>query len=289
MDLFLQQTLAGISNGAIYAALGLALVMIFNTTGHINFAQGEMALLGTYVAWTLLAVGLPYWAVFPITMVAAFVFGVAVDRLVIRRFRNAPHLALVVVFVGLLLAFNASAGWIWGYTIKEFPSPVGGMSTGSALIGAHDLFVILVSFALLGVLFVFFRFTLLGLAMRAAARNPASARLIGIRVDRMLALGWGLAGILGTVAGLLIAPVTYLEPGMMMSVLLYAFAAAMLGGLNSPAGAVAGGLLFGVLENLAGTYVIGNDLKLSFALAVVVTVLVIRPNGLFGRPGVKRV
>ncbi|AFK55899.1 branched-chain amino acid ABC transporter permease [Tistrella mobilis] len=289
MDLFLQQTLAGISNGAIYAALALALVMIFNTTGHINFAQGEMALLGTYIAWTLLAAGLPYWLAFVITVVAAFIFGVSVDRLVIRRFRNAPHLALVVVFVGLLLAFNATAGWIWGFTIKDFPSPVSGLSTGTILIGAHSLFAILVSLGLLSLLFLFFRFTLLGLAMRAAARNPASARLLGIRVERMLALGWGLASILGTVAGLLIAPVTYLEPGMMMSVLLYAFASAMLGGMNSPGGAVLGGLLFGVLENLAGTYLIGNDLKLSFALAVVVTVLVIRPNGLFGRPDVKRV
>ena len=289
MDLFLQQTLAGISNGAIYAALALALVMIFNTTGHINFTQGEMALLGTYIAWTLLAAGLPYWLAFVITVVAAFIFGVSVDRLVIRRFRNAPHLALVVVFVGLLLAFNAAAGWIWGFTIKDFPSPVSGLSTGTVLIGAHSLFAILVSLGLLSLLFLFFRFTLLGLAMRAAARNPASARLLGIRVERMLALGWGLASVLGTVAGLLIAPVTYLEPGMMMSVLLYAFASAMLGGMNSPGGAVLGGLLFGVLENLAGTYLIGNDLKLSFALAVVVTVLVIRPNGLFGRPDVKRV
>ena len=289
MDLFLQQTLAGISNGAIYAALALALVMIFNTTGHINFAQGEMALLGTYIAWTLLAAGLPYWLAFVITVVAAFIFGVSVDRLVIRRFRNAPHLALVVVFVGLLLAFNAAAGWIWGFTIKDFPSPVSGLSTGTVLIGARSLFAILVSLGLLSLLFLFFRFTLLGLAMRAAARNPASARLLGIRVERMLALGWGLASVLGTVAGLLIAPVTYLEPGMMMSVLLYAFASAMLGGMNSPGGAVLGGLLFGVLENLAGTYLIGNDLKLSFALAVVVTVLVIRPNGLFGRPDVKRV
>ena len=289
MDLFLQQTLAGISNGAIYAALALALVMIFNTTGHINFAQGEMALLGTYIAWTLLAAGLPYWLAFVITVVAAFIFGVSVDRLVIRRFRNAPHLALVVVFVGLLLAFNAAAGWIWGFTIKDFPSPVSGLSTGTVLIGAHSLFAILVSLGLLSLLFLFFCFTLHGLAMRAAARNPASARLLGIRVERMLALGWGLASVLGTVAGLLIAPVTYLEPGMMMRVLLYAFASAMLGGMNSPGGAVLGGLLFGVLENLAGTYLIGNDLKLSFALAVVVTVLVIRPNGLFGRPDVKRV
>ena len=161
MDLFLQQTLAGISNGAIYAALALALVMIFNTTGHINFAQGEMALLGTYIAWTLLAAGLPYWLAFVITVVAAFIFGVSVDRLVIRRFRNAPHLALVVVFVGLLLAFNAAAGWIWGFTIKDFPSPVSGLSTGTVLIGAHSLFAILVSLGLLSLLFLFFRFTLL--------------------------------------------------------------------------------------------------------------------------------
>jgi branched-chain amino acid transport system permease protein len=289
MDLFIQQICSGLATGAIYASLALALVMIFNSTSHINFAQGEMALLSTYFAWTLLAVGIPYWAAFLITIVISFGFGVVVERTIIRSFHNAQHLSLVVVFVGLLLAFNALAAWIWGSLLKEFPSPVRSFSTGTPLIGAHELFVLLVMLGLLGGLYVFFRFTTLGLAMRAAARNPVSARLVGIRVGWMLALGWGLAGALGAVAGMLVAPIVYLDPNMMIGILLYAFASAMLGGLGNPAGAVAGGLIFGIMENIVGTYLIGHELKLTFALVMVVAVLLVRPAGLFGKVIVKRV
>lgn len=289
MDLLIQQIVSGLATGSIYASLALALVMIFNSTNHINFAQGEMALLSTYFAWTLVAAGFSYWAAFAITVVVSFAFGVAVERIVIRSFRDAPHLSLVVVFIGLLLAFNALAGWIWGFLLKEFPSPVRGLSTGTPLIGAHELFVLAVTLSLLAVLFVFFRFTTLGLALRAAALNPGSARLVGIRVGWILALGWGLAGALGAVAGMLVAPVVYLDPNMMIGILLYAFASAMLGGLGNPAGAVAGGLIFGVMENIVGTYVIGHELKLTFALVVVIAVLLVRPAGLFGKVIVKRV
>lgn len=289
MDLFVQQIFSGLATGAIYASLALALVMIFNSTNHINFAQGEMALLSTYFAWTLLSIGFPYWAAFLVTVVVSFVFGVALERTIIRTFQKAQHLSLVVVFVGLLLTFNAMAGWIWGYLLKEFPSPVRSLATGTRLIGAHEAFVLAVTLALLLVLFVFFRYTKLGLAMRAAALNPASARLAGIRVGWMLAFGWGLAGALGAVAGMLIAPIVYLDPSMMLGVLLYAFASAMLGGLSNPAGAVAGGLIFGIMENLVGTYLIGHELKLTFALIVVITVLLVRPAGLFGKIVVRRV
>lgn len=288
MDLFLQQVISGLATGSIYASFALALVMIFNSTNHINFAQGEMAMLSTYVGWTLLAAGLPYWLAFLLTIALSFVFGVLIERLIINRFKNAPHLSLVVVFVGLLLTFNALAGWIWGFQLREFPSPVRHLSTGTALISAHNILIICVTLALLMALFVFFRFTKLGLAMRAAALNPGSARLVGIRVGWMLALGWGLAGAIGAVGGMLIAPVIYLDPSMMMGVLLYAFASAMLGGLNSPVGAVLGGLIFGVLENLVGSYVIGNELKLTFALVVVVAVLLVKPSGLFGKTTVRR-
>jgi branched-chain amino acid transport system permease protein len=289
MELFVEQISSGLATGSIYACLALALVMIFKSTNHINFAQGEMALLSTYFAWTLLAAGLPYWAAFLLTIVVSFIFGVVIERTVVRAFSSAPHLSLVVVFVGLLLTFNALAGWIWGFMLKDFPSPVRGLSTGTSLVDAHELFVVAVTFVQLIALFAFFRFTKLGLAMRGAALNPASARLVGIRVGWMLALGWGMAGALGAVAGMLIAPVVYLDPNMMLGVLLYAFASAMLGGLGNPAGAVAGGLIFGVLENLMGTYVIGHELKLSFALAVVVAILLVRPAGLFGVSAVRRV
>ena len=141
----------------------------------------------------------------------------------------------------------------------------------------------------LAVLFVFFRFTSLGLAMRAAAYNPISSRLVGVRVDLMLALGWGIAAALGAVAGMMVAPIVYLDPNMMSGILLYGFAGALLGGIDSPAGAVAGGLLLGVVENLAGAYVVGTDLKLTLALVIIVGVLIVRPSGLFGKTVVSRV
>ena len=289
MELFLHLVFSGIATGAIYASLALALVMIFNSTNHLNFAQGEMALLSTYFAWSLIAAGLSYWAAFALTVVASFAFGVFLERVLIRSFKNAPPMTLVVVFVALLLGLNALSGWIWGYVLKEFPSPVRKFSSGTSMIGAHDLFVLAVTLVLLGILYIFFTFTKLGLAMKASAQNPASARLVGIRVGWMLALGWGMASALGAVAGILVAPIVYLDPNMMLNVLLYAFASAMLGGLSSPPGAVAGGLIFGVLENLVGEYLIGHELKLTFALVVVVGVLLVRPAGLFGKFVVKRV
>lgn len=289
MELFLQQVAAGVATGAIYASLALALVMIFQSTNHINFAQGEMALLSTYFAWTLLQEGVPYPLAFAVTVAVSFAFGFALERLVIRHFHNAPVVALVVVFIALFLAFNALAAWIWGYETRMFDSPVRSLSTGSAIIGAHSLFIILVTGLMMALVFLFFRFTTLGLAMRAAALNPVSASLVGIRVGRVLAIGWGLAGALGAVSGMMVAPIVFLDPNMMLGVLLYSFAAAMLGGLNNPFGAVIGGVLFGVLENIAGTYVIGHELKLPFALVVVIGVLLIKPSGMFGKTATKRV
>ncbi len=289
MELFLQQIASGLATGAIYASLALALVMIFQSTNHINFAQGEMALLSTYFAWTLLQAGVPYPLAFAATVAVSFAFGFALERVVIRHFHDAPVFALVVVFMGLFLAFNALASWIWGFEIKVFDSPVKSLSTGSAILGAHNLFILLVTGLMMALVFLFFRFTRLGLAMRAAALNPVSASLVGIRVGQVLAIGWGLAGALGAVSGMMVAPVVFLDPNMMLGVLLYAFASAMLGGLNNPFGAVIGGLLFGVLENIVGTYVIGHELKLTFALVVVIGVLIVKPSGLFGKAVVKRV
>ena len=275
--------------GAIYAIVALSLVMIFNATNHINFAQGEMAMFSTYVAWTLMNAGLPYWAAFAATAALSFAGGMALERLVLRPFRDAPLLSVVVVFVALLLAFNALAGWIWGYVLKGFPSPVSAFHTGTSLIGAHELFVVAVTALMLTSLALFFRLTPLGLSMRAAAQNPVSARLVGIRVGWTLTLGWGLAAAIGAVAGMLVAPIVFLDPDMMGGILLYAFAAALLGGIDSPAGAVLGGLIVGVGENLLGAYVVGNDIKLTVALVVVVGVLIVRPRGILGRAIVRRV
>lgn len=289
MALVLQQIVNGLTTGAIYAVIALALVMNFNSTNHINFAQGEMAMFSTYVAWTLISVGLPYWLAFMLTVAVSFLGGVLLERFVLQPFRDAPLLSVVVVFIALFLAFNALAGWIWGFVLKDFPSPVSQYSTGTQLLGAHQLFVGVVTGAMLSLLYLFFRFTPLGLTMRAVAHNPTSARLVGIRVAWTLALGWGLAAAIGAIAGMLIAPLTFLDPNMMTGILLYAFAAALLGGVDSPPGAVLGGLIVGVLENLLGAYVVGPQLKLTVALAIVILVLIFRPRGLLGRVTVRRV
>ncbi|MCD6679313.1 MAG: branched-chain amino acid ABC transporter permease [Burkholderiaceae bacterium] len=290
MESFLHQVFAGLATGGIYASLALALVMIYQTTHLVNFAQGEMAMFSTYLAWTMIAAGLPYWAAFALTVAGAFVLGAAIERIVIRPVENAPVLAIVVVFIGLLLILNSLAGWLWSYTIKTFPSPFPSTPVfGQTLISAHELGAIAVTLGVLALLYAFFRWTPLGLAMRAVAQNPASSRLVGIRVGWMLALGWGLAGAIGAVGGMMVAPIVYLEPNMMGGILLYAFAAALLGGIDSPPGAVIGGFAVGVLENVLGAYVIGNELKLTVALALIVGVLLVRPSGLLGSRQVTRV
>jgi len=290
MSTFLAQVFSGLVTGGVYASLALALVMIYQATHHVNFAQGEMAMFSTYLAWSLIHAGLPYWLAFALTVLISFVGGVVIERVIIRPVENAPVLSVVVVFIGLLVIFNSLAGWIYTYTIKSFPSPFPSQPlSGFEYISPHGIGAICVTLFVLVLLYAFFRFTPLGLAMRAAAQSPASARLVGIRVGWMLALGWGLAAAIGAVAGMMVAPIVYLDPNMMSGVLLYAFAAALLGGIDSPGGAVVGGFIVGVLENLVGAYVIGNDLKLSLALVLIVGVLVVKPAGLFGRTLVTRV
>jgi branched-chain amino acid transport system permease protein len=293
MDVFLQQVVSGLATGSIYAALALALVMIYEATDVVNFAQGEMATFATYVAWSLINAGVPYWGAFFLTLAIAFSGGLVIQRVVIRPVANAPILAVVIVTIGLGVVFNAVAGWLFSYVQKPFPSPFPKepVRVGGVVFGAHDLGQIGVTLLVLLCIWLFFRFTPLGLAMRASAQNPLSSRLVGIRVGWMLALGWALASLFGAVAGMMVAPVLFLDPNMMAGVQIYAFAAATLGGFTSPLGAVVGGLIVGVLENLVGTYVgfIGTELKFTVALALIIGVLLVKPAGLFGRVHVRRV
>lgn len=290
VDLFLQQTLSGLATGAIYASLALAVVMIYQTIDHFNFAQGEMAMFSTFIAWQLIAWGAPYWLAFVLCLVISFIGGMLIERVIFAPIHDAPVLSHIVIFIALTLILNALAGFIWDFTIKEFPSPFPAqLPFETTLIGAHEVGMVGVTLVMLLMIYVFFRFTPIGLAMRAAAADPDSALLVGISVRKMLALGWGLAAAVGAVAGMMIAPMVFLEPNMMLGILLYGFAGAVVGGLTSPAGAVVGGFLMGVLENLAGTYVIGSELKLTFALVVIVAVLLFKPAGLFGRVVVQRV
>jgi len=288
-----QQIVSGLATGSIFASMALALVLIYRSMGVINFAQGELAMFSTYVAWQLVQMGVPMLAAFFITVVVAFLGGVLLERLVIRPVERAPQLTLVIVTLGLFTAINGLAGWIWGYIVKPFPTPfpTTPLQIGGVAFSAQDVGVIAVSLVTLTLISLFFQKTKLGLAMRAAALYPEQSRVLGIRVGWMLALGWGLASVVGAISGIMIAPVVFLDPNMMQSVIVYAFAAAVLGGVESPIGAVVGGLILGVVLNLLGTYVeaVGNELRLAAALAIIVAVLVIKPSGLFGRATVQRV
>ena len=292
MEAFLHQVFSGLASGGIYASLALALVMIYQSTNHINFAQGEMAMFSTFISWQLMQWGIPYWWAFLATLIISFAGGIAIERLLFKPLAKAPILTNVAGFIALYGIINSVAGLIWDFTIKQYPTPFGSSPfLGSQLISTHQAGMIGVTVLLLILLFLFFQYTRIGLAMRAAASLPESARLVGINTSWMIALGWGMASAIGAIAGILIAPVVFLEPNMMLGVLLYGFAAAVLGGLTSPLGAVVGGFLVGIFENLAGTYIpgVGNELKLPIALALIITVLVFKPAGLLGRPIVKRV
>ena len=290
-----QQIVSGLATGGVYASLALALVLIYRSMEALNFAQGEMAMFSTFIAWELIAVvHLNYYAAFAITIGISLVGGFVIERVVIRPVEKAPPLTVVLVTLGLFFVINGLAGLIWSYVIKPFPGPPGfpqtPISFGGVSLGLQDLFLIGTTVVLLVILYAFFQYTKLGLAMRAAALYPETSRLLGVRTSRMLALGWGLAAAVGAVSGMLIAPIEFLDPNMMQPILLYAFAAAVLGGIDNPVGAVVGGFLVGILLALIGTYVPGaRDLRLAFGLVIIVAVLIVRPGGLFGRVHVARV
>ena len=291
---FFQQVVAGLASGSIYAALALALVLIHRATGVVNFAQGEMAMFTTYIAWTLIENhGWSYWPAFAVTLGFAFVLGLGIQRTVIAPVTNASLLSIVIITIGLVLVFNGLAALIWSAEVRAFPSPFPNetWTIGGVAISQQDVGTLLVVLALVALLWAFFQFTKTGLALRASALNPDASRLVGVRVGWMLAIGWGLAAMLGAVAGMLAAPTLFLDPNMMQAMLIYAFAAAVLGGIDSPVGAVAGGLMLGVGLNLIGAYVdvVGADLRLPVALLIILVVLLVRPAGLFGKPVTRRV
>jgi len=291
---FLQQVVAGLASGSIYAALALALVLIHRATGVINFAQGEMATLSTYIAWTLTTNhGWGYWPAFAFTLAVSFLGGAGVHQTIIRPNEKGSVLRVVIVTIGLLILVNGLVTLILGGEVRavQSPFPAGTTEIAGVAITTADIGTIAVVLATVAALWALFQYTKLGLAMRAAAVNPAEARLVGVRVTWMLSLGWGLAAALGAVAGMLAAPSVFLDPNLMAALLIYAFAAAVLGGIDSPVGAVVGGLTLGVGLNLIGTYVdfVGADLRLPVALLVILVVLLVKPTGIFGKAEVRRV
>jgi branched-chain amino acid transport system permease protein len=318
VELFLQQVLTGLATGAVYGLVALAIVLIYRSTDVINFAQGQMAMFTTFFAWMLWSGAflgrdihpLQYWLAFFLTLAFALIMGAALERIVVRPVEGRPILTVVIVSLGLFSVFSGLAGYFWGGQPKGFPKPPevhvagikffgsGSLDIGPAVISYHDLTIMVVAVGIMLALYAFFQYTPIGLGMRATAQNPVASRLMGIRVGNMLSLGWALSAAVGAVGGMLIAPIVLLQPPMMLGVLLYAFAAAVLGGMDSPPGAVVGGLILGVTENLVGTYTdakyihvdwFGPDMKLTAALLVIVLVLMVRPTGLFGRKHLRRV
>jgi branched-chain amino acid transport system permease protein len=292
MERLIQTLVDGVATGSLYGALALAVVLIFRTTGIVNFAQGEMAMFSTFVAWGLLQAGLPLGLAILATLALSFVGGMLIERVIIRPVEGGEVLTLVIVTLGLFILTNSGAGWIWGFENRGFPSifPEDTVSLAGVDVAFESLGIVALLLAVVGVLFLLFQRTKVGLAIRAVSIDPDSSRLAGISVGRTLMIGWGIAALVGALAGALIAPRLFLDVNFMGGVLVYSFAAATLGGFDSPFGAVIGGWVIGVTENLAGTYVdfIGSDLKILVPLAVILVVLLIRPSGLFGSPEVAR-
>ncbi len=291
---FATVTVQGVALGLVYGALALALVLIYQATHVINFAQGELAMLTTYIAFQLTQWGLSYWEAFFATLAIAFVLGTVLQVTLIRPVQHRSVIATVIVTVGLLIVIDGVVNWIWGAGFNVLPAPFSGTwNVGGVLIQHLYVGMAGVVLASLGVTWALFRFTKLGLALRAAALRPASASLAGVRVDTMLAIGWGLAAVLGAVAGLMTEPTasTILDPSFMLPILVYSFAAAALGGLESPVGAIVGGIAIGVFLQLIIAYVpqIDSNLQLPFSFVVLLAVLLIKPSGLFGRREVQRV
>jgi len=293
MGKFVQLVVDGLSTGSVYGALALAIVLVNQATGLINFAQGGMAVLSAYVVWVLTNQGLPLIVAILIAIVFSVVFGALVERWLMRRFERGDPDTAVVVTIGLLTLITGFAGWLWTYNNQQFPSLFSldtvsflGVSVSVRSLGTTA--VIVVAMLLLQGLFVG---TKLGLALRAVAINPQSAAFSGLNVGRLLMVGWGLAAALGAVAAVLVAPQLTLTPGMLDNALVYALAAVILGGLTSPIGVVVAAWIIGILENLAAVYVpfIGFDLKVAVPFILIFVVLLVRPQGLFGRKNVVRV
>ncbi len=292
MQEFVEFTLGGISVGMIYAAIALSLVLIWRGTRILNYSQGGIAMFTAYVALVVINHTGDYWLGFAAALAAGLVMGAALERVVVRPVANKPALNAVIVTIGLLILIEGVAGIIYGGQFRSFPAAfsVTGIKIGSFALGVswNDVFIAVAVLAAALVLAAVFRFTAVGLRMRATAFSPSIARLLGVRIGRVLTLGWALAGLFGALAGVLVSPSTFLYPNSMDSIFVLGFTAAVIGGLDSPAGAIVGGVILGVLLNYVGGY-LGSDLVLLFGLVILVLVLMVRPSGLFSTTAARQV
>ncbi len=292
MQQLVNTLLGGLTLGMVYAAFALALVLIWRSTRIVNFAQAPMAMVTTFIALQIIEAGHSYWLGFAAALLAGLVLGAVVERVLIRPVEGKAEINAVILTLGLFIVLHALASVVFGNRYRSFPAAFGirGIEVGDMTIAltGFDIFTIVAVLVVMGLLVLLFRFTDLGLRMRAAAYNQEVARLLGVRVGRMLTLGWALAALVGSLAGLLIAGGSLVHPGYMDSVVVYGFVAAVLGGLDSPGGAVVGGLLLGLSLSLVSGY-IGSQLVALAALAILMVVLLLRPQGLFSQARERRV
>lgn len=293
MSYFLQQVLNGIGSGAIYASLGLALVLIYRTTNIANFAQGEMATFSAFLTWQLSDWGVPIvWAILG-SVILSMILGAIVYAVIVRPVQYKDEMTIIIVTLGLFLAFNSATGAVWGFLQKSSPSPFPQHSWtfGTLRVGAELISFIIVLMGISTGLFLLFQKTRLGMALRAAASNAQSAQLVGIPYTAMMTLGWAMAAGLGAVSGALVASRLTLDPNMMGDVIIFSFAAAVVGGMSSYIGAVVGGVIVGVSQSLSTAYLpfLGSDLQMVVPLLLIVAVLIAKPEGLFGKSVAARV
>lgn len=291
---FLQILMVGIGDGAVYAMLGLGLVVIYRSTGLLNFAQGEMSMFSTFIVWTIWNLGVPLWIAVLGGMVGGFLVGALLHQIAVRPVGD-PHekpLAVVIVTIGLFLGVNGAAQLIWGTLDRRLPPLFGGgqITMFGIAIAWQKLGAVIVLGVMAFAFYILFQRTKLGLAMRAVASNSESASLVGVPVPRLLMLGWGLAAAVGTVAGVFTAPNLGLGTNLMQLTLIFGFAAITLGGFDSLVGAVVGGFIVGALSSVMPRYIsIFEKMPLAPAFILILAVLLFRPQGLFGKKQVTRV
>jgi branched-chain amino acid transport system permease protein len=291
MEIFVQTIVGGLAAGSLYGLAALGIVILFNTSGVLNFAQGEMGMFSTFIGFCLMSrMGLPYWAALALAICFAILLAMAIERGLMRRVRDAPDLAKIILTLGVFYVLNGSAGAIWGFDSAPFPKTWQGdpFRLGSIVLDRHVVVVLVTTILISLIMYLLFKKSLVGIGMRAVSQDITTTRLMGAKIDRLIGVGWALAGSFAAIAGIFIAPVTFMDPNMMLAVLIKAFAAMVLGGFTSMPGAIIGGLLLGASESIVAVY-ISTDLKTVFSFSMIVVLLVIMPNGLLGSREGKKV